>query len=147
MTPAQAAAERVEAFLTARDANWRAVSSSAPEVVVTFVGTPPLTASDLRALVVAARGGEREARFTAAAELVVQDVRAQRGDHIAGLVEDSFREHFELPDDLLPPTHPRGQHRLRELGAVVTDEPECQHDWTLRPESDTWVCEMCGAER
>ena len=23
----------------------------------------------------------------------------------------------------------------------------CLHDWTLRPESDTWVCEMCGAER
>lgn len=22
---------------------------------------------------------------------------------------------------------------------------EC--DWTLRPESDTWVCELCGAER
>ena len=24
---------------------------------------------------------------------------------------------------------------------------ECQHDWTMRPESDTSVCEMCGAER
>lgn len=28
------------------------------------------------------------------------------------------------------------------------DDPDpCEHDWTLRPESDTWVCEMCGAER
>jgi hypothetical protein len=38
-----------------------------------------------------------------AAELTVQDVRAQRGDHIASLVEDSFAAHFEraarLADD------------------------------------------------
>lgn len=26
-------------------------------------------------------------------------------------------------------------------------EPECQHDWTSRPESDTWVCDDCGVER
>lgn len=24
---------------------------------------------------------------------------------------------------------------------------DCTHDWTLRPESDTWVCEICGGER
>lgn len=29
----------------------------------------------------------------------------------------------------------------------VCDMHECGHDWTLRPESDTYVCEMCGAER
>ena len=23
----------------------------------------------------------------------------------------------------------------------------CNHDWLNRPESDTYVCEMCGAER
>jgi hypothetical protein len=34
-------------------------------------------------------------QFRAAAELVIQDVRAQRGDHIAGLVEDSFDAHFD----------------------------------------------------
>lgn len=29
----------------------------------------------------------------------------------------------------------------------VESDDDCVHDWTLRPESDTWVCEMCGAER
>jgi hypothetical protein len=33
--------------------------------------------------------------FRTAAELVVQDVRTQRGDHIASLVEDSFAAHFD----------------------------------------------------
>jgi hypothetical protein len=26
-------------------------------------------------------------------------------------------------------------------------DEDCDHDWTIRPESDTRVCEFCGAER
>lgn len=36
----------------------------------------------------------------------------------------------------------RADTRLAESDCVLGD-----HDWTLRPESDTWVCEACGAER
>lgn len=46
----------------------------------------------------------------------------------------------------------------RECGWFGCHRPECEqfcaglpddcaHDWTLRPESDTHVCEICGAER
>lgn len=39
--------------------------------------------------------------------------------------------------------------RLAALTAEVRAHvsSECPHDWTLRPESDTWVCEFCGDER
>lgn len=57
-------------------------------------------AEEIAADVVAAlrlpeRDRETAARFRVAAELTIQDVRAQRGDHIAGLVEDSFAAHFD----------------------------------------------------
>lgn len=38
--------------------------------------------------------------FRIAAELTVQDVRAQRGDYIAGLVEESFAAHFDRAERL-----------------------------------------------
>ena len=53
MTPAQAAAERVEAYLHAREL-WY---TTAPDAIDQRGGAP-LTASDLRALVVTAWGGE-----------------------------------------------------------------------------------------
>ena len=59
MTPAQAAAERVEAFLAARE-RWVARGWTHPDNVHAF-DDEVLTASDLRALVVAARGGEGSA--------------------------------------------------------------------------------------
>ena len=63
MTPAQAAAERVEAFLAARE-EWVRGGLVDAERVATSPRTVDgpgvqLTASDLRALVVAAWGGER----------------------------------------------------------------------------------------
>lgn len=29
----------------------------------------------------------------------------------------------------------------------IEPQGECDHDWMLRPESDTWECLICGAER
>lgn len=35
-----------------------------------------------------------------------------------------------------------GEHRSYPVADI-----DCWHDWTLRPESDTYVCEICGDER
>lgn len=35
----------------------------------------------------------------------------------------------------------------REAARPEPDDDACSHDWTSRPESDTWVCEICGADR
>lgn len=40
------------------------------------------------------------------------------------------------------PSRPVSREQWREW-----QDEDCDHDWTLRPESDTRVCEMCGAER
>jgi hypothetical protein len=79
----------------------KAVLAAAVQDALDAIGCE-LTMSDCEvaaAAVVAAlrlpeRDRETAARFRVAAELTIQDVRAQRGDHIAGLVEDSFAEHF-----------------------------------------------------
>ena len=55
MTPAQAAAERVEAFLTARQKSYDSRGIVAHDTILSIPGAS-ITASDLRALVVAAGG-------------------------------------------------------------------------------------------
>lgn len=41
------------------------------------------------------------------------------------------------------PSHPVSLATWREWG---NEDDECEHDWTERPESDTYVCEICGEE-
>lgn len=63
-------------------------------------------------------------------------------DH-RGNVVDPFADALgELPDDLLPPTHPRGQHRLREIHARIFSEGDYQAG-TL---TWGWECPRCGRE-
>lgn len=42
----------------------------------------------------------QQRRFRVAAELVVQDMRAQRGDSIAAFVEDAYLAHFDRAEAL-----------------------------------------------
>lgn len=66
----------------------------------------------------------REQAFRTAVELTVQDVRAQRGDHIASLVEDSFHAHFSRAD--------------------ISSSRDCSHDWEF--DGYFWHhCRACGA--
>lgn len=64
---------------------------------------------------------------------------------IAQTVLDAICEGMEIPTslDLLMDPDPRPTSGEME----ADQDDDCDHDWTLRPESDTRVCEFCGAER
>lgn len=62
-----------------------------------------------------------------------------------------FASHYANQPQPYSPTVEHALKIARALGVGEEGEPEdsdpCPHDWTLRPESDTWVCEDCGTER
>ena len=43
--------------------------------------------------------------------------------------------------------HEAGTCHLSEWSCSHCEVEGCAHDWLLRPESDTWECLICGAER
>lgn len=51
------------------------------------------------------------------------------------------REYVVQPSEW-EPSHPVSRTQWHEW-----QDEDCAHDWAVRPESDTRVCEMCGAER
>jgi hypothetical protein len=43
--------------------------------------------------------------------------------------------------------HEDGTCHLSEWSCSYCEREGCVHDWLLRPESDTYVCLICGEER
>jgi len=56
-----------------------------------------------------------------------------------------FAEHADVHPNSIGET--RLAYPYREAARPEPDDDACSHDWTSRPESDTWVCEICGADR